>query len=62
MKSIPKLLILLGIIAIIVGIVVKLIGIDFSSAFVLYPFKPQSFMNFANSLFLLSIAISVLKE
>lgn len=62
MKQLPKVLIILGVLAIVAGIFVKLFALDFTDMFSLYPFKPQSFLNFANSVFLLSIAISVMKE
>ncbi len=62
MKNLPKVLIIIGLVSIVLGIIVKIFALDFTDMFSLYPFKPQSFLNFANSVFLLSIAISVMKE
>lgn len=63
MNSIPKSLIYLAVVSIVVGLVIKVFGIDFSQAgwFVTFPVKPLSFLNFSNSILLLSIALMVLK-
>lgn len=57
MKSLPHLLIWLAIVAIAVGIVYKILGVDLSGTFDVYPVKPQSFLNFAEVILLLSIAL-----
>jgi hypothetical protein len=60
----PKLLILLATLAIIAGIAVKLLGMDLSAMGISqqFPIKPQSFLNFANSALLLSIAVTLLRK
>ena len=64
MKTIATILVFLAALAIGVGIVVKVAGIDFSSMgmSVQYPIKPQSFLNFANSVLLFSIALLLMKK
>lgn len=64
MKTIGKILVYLAAIAIIAGIVVKIGGINFSDMgiSVNYPIKPQSFLNFANSILLFSIALFLMDK
>ncbi len=64
MKTIAKIMVFLAAISILVGIAVKLIGVDFSAMGlgIMYPIKPQSFLNFANSVLLFSIAIFLMKN
>ena len=59
MREIPKVLILLSVLSLAAGIIVKLIGFDFSQLGIgaIYPVKPQSFLNFSNTILLLSIAL-----
>lgn len=62
MKDLPKQLIYAACASIILAIVFKLFAIDLTAVFGKYPFAPRSFLNFANSILLLSIALSVLKS
>lgn len=59
MGSLPKYLIWISILSIVAGVIYKVLGIDLSSIFPRYPVEPQSFLNFANVILLLSIAIAV---
>lgn len=64
MKIMAKMLVFLAALSILVGIVVKLAGFDFSAMgiSVQYPVKPQSFLNFANSVLLFSIALLLMSN
>jgi len=64
MKTAGKILVYLAALAIIAGIVVKIAGINFSDIgiSVNYPIKPQSFLNFANSILLFSIALFLMDK
>lgn len=62
MSSLPKPLIFVAVLSILAAVVIKLLGIPLSGADAPYPFQPRSFLNFSNSLLLLSIALSVLKK
>ncbi|MDP8244597.1 MAG: hypothetical protein P9L94_10990 [Candidatus Hinthialibacter antarcticus] len=57
MKSLPHLLIWLSILSIIIGIVFKVAQIDLGGTFGMYPVRPLSFVNFAEVILLLSIAL-----
>ncbi|RJP26245.1 MAG: hypothetical protein C4527_15745 [Candidatus Omnitrophota bacterium] len=59
MKHVPKILIFVSILSIFLGVLVKVFGIQLSDYVFsdLYPFRPQSFIDFANTLLLLSIAL-----
>lgn len=61
MSSLPKPLIFVAILSILAAVVIKLLDLQFLPNAV-YPFYPRSFLNFSNSLLLLSIALSVLKK
>lgn len=62
MKALPKQLVYAACISILLAIAFKLFGIDLTAVFEKYPFAPRSFLNFANSILLLSIALSVLRS
>lgn len=64
MKNTAKILVYLAALSIVVGIGVKVFGIDFSSMGIStqFPIKPQSFLNFANSILLFSIALILLDK
>jgi hypothetical protein len=57
MVSAARFLVLLAILSLIAGIFFKLLGLDLTSIVSLYPFKPQSFLNFSNTALLLAIAL-----
>lgn len=59
MREIPKVLIFLSVLSLAAGILVKIVGFDFSQLGIgtTYPVKPQSFLNFSNTILLLSIAL-----
>ncbi len=58
MKVLSIILIVLAILSIAGGVVVKLLGLDLSAFGFsdVYPFRPQSFIDFADTLLLLAIA------
>ncbi len=64
MREIPKVLIFMAVLSLVIGIIVKLIGFEFSQLGIgtLYPVKPQSFLNFSNTILLLAIAILLSKK
>lgn len=57
-----KCLVYLAALSIILGLVAKVFGIDFTSLNLTstFPIRPLSFLQFANTLLLLSIALSLL--
>ena len=57
MNKLPSQLIYLAVAAIVFGVAFKLLGVDLTPIFPDYPFQPQSFLNFANSILLLAIAL-----
>lgn len=57
MKKLPHLLIWLSILSIIIGIAFKVLQVDLGGAFGMYPVRPLSFVNFAEVILLLSIAL-----
>lgn len=62
MNKLPILLVYLALVAIVCGIVFKLLGFDLTFIFPEYPFQPQSFLNFANSILLLAIALRLIQS
>jgi len=65
MNNGPKVLVLLAGLSILVGILVKLIGLDLSAMGIIsstFPIKPLSFLNFSNSVLLFAIAWILLKK
>ena len=61
----PKHLVYLSIISIILGIIVKILGIDIGAMTGLmptYPLKPLSFLNFSDTILLLAIALILLRR
>ncbi|HOJ59470.1 MAG TPA: hypothetical protein PK878_04220 [bacterium] len=64
MNNGPKILVVLAGISIVVGILVKLAGLDLSAMGLstTFPIKPLSFLNFSNSVLLFAIAWMLLKK
>jgi hypothetical protein len=60
MSNFPKMLIFLAILSLFMGICFKLLSIDITTYFGLYPFQPRSFLNFSNTILLLAIAFLLL--
>ncbi len=58
MKSLPKIFVYLAILSIILGIITKLLGIRLSDLGFsdVYPFRPQSFIDFADTMLLLALS------
>ncbi len=61
MSNAPKVLIYIAVISLVLGVLIKAIGFDFAyyGISMNYPIKPQSFLNFSNTVLLLSIALSL---
>lgn len=57
MSGIAKVLIFAALISLVCGIIFKLFQIDLTQYFDLYPFRPGSFLNFANTVLLFAIAL-----
>ena len=60
MRTLAKLCIFSAVIAVIVGIVFKCAGLNINHFFPVYPVQPRSFLNFADSMLLLSISFLLL--
>ena len=61
----PKHLVYLSIISIVLGIIVKILGIDIGAMTGLmstYPLKPLSFLHFSDTILLLAIALILLRR
>lgn len=64
MNNGPKILVLLAGLSIVVGVLIKLIGVDLSAMGIstTFPIKPLSFLNFSNSVLLFAIAWILLQK
>lgn len=64
MNNLPRILIAFALVSMALGVLVKLFGADLTGYLIAgtYPVRPISFLNFANTLLLLSIAVSLLNR
>lgn len=62
MATLAKLCVAVAVIAVIAGIVFKCAGLNLNGYFPTYPVKPGSFLNFADTVLLFSIAFLLMAK